>query len=61
MSRTQSSNRLDSDLLDRVDRLTEAAGLTRTLVIEQAIKNDLPEQESFQRSMENPATRTIHT
>jgi len=60
MARTQISIKLDSDLLDRIDRLAEAADVTRTLVIEQAIKNDLPEQEAFQKSMESPAMRAIH-
>ena len=60
MPRTQISIKLDQDLLARVDQLAEAAGTNRTAVIEQAIKNDLPEQEAFQRSLENPAIRAIH-
>lgn len=60
MNRTQVSIKLDAALLTRVDRLAEAAGVTRTQVIEQAITNDLPEQEAFQKSMENPAMRAIH-
>ena len=60
MARTQISIKLDEDLLARVDRLAEAAGTNRTAVIEQAVKNDLPRQEDFQRSLENPILRAIH-
>lgn len=60
MPRTQISIKLDEALLVRVDQLAEAAGTNRTAVIEQAVKNDLPEQEAFQRSLENPAVRAIH-
>ena len=60
MPRTQISIKLDEDLLTRVDQLAEAAGTNRTAVIEQAIKNDLPQQEDYQRSLENPIVRAIH-
>lgn len=60
MSRTQISIKLDDDLLKRVDQLAESTGTNRTAVIEMAIKNDLPEQEAFQESMENPVIRAIH-
>lgn len=60
MPRTQISIKLDDDLLARVDRLAEDTGLTRTAIIEQAVKTDLPEQEAFQRSLENPILRAIH-
>ncbi|MEQ9454560.1 MAG: ribbon-helix-helix protein, CopG family [Phycisphaeraceae bacterium] len=60
MSRTQISIKLDTALLERVDALAEATGQNRTAVIEMAIKNDLPEQEAFQKSMENPVMREVH-
>jgi len=60
MPRTQISIKLDQDLLTRVDELAEAVGSNRTAVIEQAVKNDLPEQEAFYKSLENPAIRTLH-
>jgi metal-responsive CopG/Arc/MetJ family transcriptional regulator len=60
MPRTQISIKLDEDLLARGDALAESAGANRTAVIEQDIKNDLPEQEAFQRSLENPVIRAIH-
>ena len=60
MPRTQISIKLDSDLLARVDQLAEDVGVTRTAIIEQAVKNDLPEQETFHQSLENPIIRGIH-
>lgn len=60
MARTQISIKLDSDLLERIDKLAEDVGITRTAIIEQAVKNDLPEQESFHKSLENPLMRGIH-
>ncbi len=60
MPRTQISIKLDEDLLARVDRLAEDTGLTRTAIIEQAVKTDLPEQEAFQRTLENPVIRALH-
>ena len=60
MPRIQISIKLDEDLLARVDQLAEATGTNRTAVIEQAVKNDLPEQEAFQQSLENPTIRALH-
>lgn len=60
MAKTQISIKLDSDLLARIDRLVESSGRNRTAVIEEAINNDLPEQEAFERSMEVPVVRAIH-
>ena len=60
MARAQISIKLDEELLARVDQLAEDASVTRTAVIEQAIANDLPEQEAFYRSLENPVIRAIH-
>lgn len=60
MPRVQISIKLDEDLLARVDRLAEDTGYTRTAIIEQAVKADLPEREAFQRSLENPILRAIH-
>jgi len=60
MSRTQISIKLDTDLLARIDKLAEDINVTRTAIIEQAIKNDLPEQESFHKSLENPVIRGLH-
>lgn len=60
MPRIQISIKLESDLLARVDQLAVDIGVTRTEVIERAIINDLPEQESFHRSLENPVMRGIH-
>ena len=60
MSRTQISNKLDSDLLERINNLAEDINVTRTAIIEQAIKNDLPEQESFHKSLENPLINAMH-
>lgn len=60
MARTQISIKLDEDLLVRVDKLAADVGSNRTAVIEQAIKNDLPEQEAFHKSLENPVMRAIH-
>ena len=58
--RTQISIKLDTDLLERIDKLASDVGITRTAVIEQAVKNDLPEQESFHESLENPVIRAMH-
>jgi len=58
--RTQISIKLDTDLLERIDNLASEVGITRTAVIEQAVKNDLPEQESFHKSLENPVIRAMH-
>lgn len=60
MSRIQISIKLNSDLLDRIDKLAKDVGVTRTAIIEQAVENDLPEQESFHKSLENPLIRGIH-
>jgi len=60
MPRAQISIKLDEDLLTRVDKLAKVIGTNRTAIIERAIKNDLPEQEAFERSMANPAVRAIH-
>jgi len=60
MSRTQISIKLDTDLLERIDKLAEDINVTRTAIIEQAIKNDLPEQESFHKSLENPIINAMH-
>ena len=60
MTRTQISIKLDTDLLERIDRLAESIGSTRTAIIEQAIKNDLPESERYYRSLENPVVRSVH-
>ncbi len=60
MPKTQISIKLDADLLDRIDLLAADIGSNRTAVIEQAIKNDLPEQEAFHKSLENPLVRAIH-
>lgn len=60
MAKTQISIKLDSDLLERIDKLAEDVGITRTAIIEQAVQNDLPEQESFHKSLENPLMRGIH-
>ena len=58
--RTQISIKLDSVLLERVDKLAADVGITRTAVIERAVKNDLPEQESFHKNLENPVIRAMH-
>jgi predicted DNA-binding protein len=60
MPRIQISIKLDEDVLARLDRLAEDTGYSRTAIIEQAVKADLPEREAFQRSLENPILRTIH-
>lgn len=60
MPRTQISIKLDNDLLARIDRLAEDTGSTRTAIIEQAAKADLPEREAFQRTLENPVLRALH-
>ncbi len=60
MPRTQISIKLDDDILARIDRLAADVGSTRTAVIEKAIENDLPEQEAFHRSLENPVVRAVH-
>lgn len=60
MSRTQISIKLEDGLLERIDQLAESVGVTRTAVIEKALKDDLPQQEAFHRSLENPVIRAIH-
>tara|TARA_R110002072_G_scaffold95141_3_gene209681 strand:+ start:3883 stop:4236 length:354 start_codon:yes stop_codon:yes gene_type:complete len=60
MPKTQISIKLDSDLLHRIDKLAADVGVTRTAIIEQALNNDLSEQESFHKSLENPLMRGIH-
>jgi len=60
MSRTQISIKLEASLLDRVDQLAEEDGVTRTAVIERAIRQNLPRQEEFNKSLENPLVRAVH-
>jgi metal-responsive CopG/Arc/MetJ family transcriptional regulator len=60
MPRTQISIKLDTDLLKRIDQFASEVGVTRTAVIEKALKNDLPEQEAYYESLENPIVRGIH-
>ena len=60
MARSQISIKLDEDLLAQVDRLAADIGVNRTALIEQAIKNDLPRQEAFHKSLENPIVRAVH-
>lgn len=60
MARTQISIKLDEDLLARIDQLAAEVGTTRTAVIEKAVENDLPQQEAFHKSLENPVVRAIH-
>lgn len=60
MAKTQISIKIDSFLLERIDKLAEDIRTSRTAIIEQAVKNDLPEQEAFHESLENPLIRGIH-
>lgn len=60
MARTQISIKLNDELLARIDRFAEDSGVTRTAIIEKALENDLPEQEAFARSLENPVIRAVH-
>lgn len=60
MPTSQISIRIDSELLGRVDALADADGLSHTAVIERAIRKDVPQQEAYNRSLENPAVRMIH-
>ena len=61
MSKTQISIKLDTDLLGRIDQLAEDVGVTRTAIIEKALKNDVPSQEAFYRSLEDPVMRAVHS
>lgn len=60
MSRTQISIKLDTDLLKKIDQFAEDVGVTRTSLIEQCIKNELPRQEENYRLLENPLVRSMH-
>lgn len=60
MSRTQISIKLDTDLLEKIDQFAEDIGVTRTSIIEQCIKNELPRQEENYRQLENPLVRAMH-
>jgi predicted transcriptional regulator len=60
MARKPISITLDEDMIARIDRLAEDEGRTRTSVIERALRNDLPEQEKFNRTLENPLVREAH-
>lgn len=60
MSKRPISISIETDLLDRVDRLAELRGDTRTAVIERAIRNDIAEQEEFIESLANPVVRGVH-
>lgn len=60
MARTQISIKIDDELLTRVDRLAEATGETRTSIIEQAVRQDISEQEWYHHSLENPIVRALH-
>lgn len=51
---------LDEKMIERLDRLAADAEVSRTAIIEKALENDLPKQESFQQSLENPVVRAIH-
>lgn len=51
MSRTQISIKLDSGLLEKIDKFAEDIGVTRTSIIEQCIKNELPRQEENYRML----------
>ncbi|MEX0876914.1 MAG: ribbon-helix-helix domain-containing protein [Phycisphaerales bacterium] len=60
MSRKPISITLEESMIARIDKFAEDIGVTRTAIIEQAIKNDLPEQEAFHKCLENPVIRGIH-
>ena len=60
MPRTQISIKLDEDLLGRIDQLAVDEGNTRTGVIERALRDAIPQQEWFNRTLENPLVRTLH-
>lgn len=60
MTRRPISITLDEEMIARIDQLAADINVTRTAIIEQALKNDLPEQESFHESLENPLMRGIH-
>ncbi|MCA9305011.1 MAG: ribbon-helix-helix protein, CopG family [Phycisphaerales bacterium] len=57
MAKKPISFTIDEDLLARLDRVAELRGETRTDVIERALRNDLPEQESMLESVANPLKR----
>lgn len=50
---------LEESLIDRLDALCDLEGSTRTAIIERALHNDLPDQESYQRMLENPVLRVL--
>ncbi len=60
MPRTQISIKLDTHLLEQIDQFAENIGVTRTSIIEQCIKNELPRQEENYRLLENPLIRKLH-
>jgi len=60
MPRSQISIKLDSNLLAEVDQFAEDIGVTRTSIIEQCIKNELPRQEENYKLLANPLVRTLH-
>ncbi|MEO1716948.1 MAG: ribbon-helix-helix domain-containing protein [Planctomycetota bacterium] len=57
MPKTQTSIKIDSDLMARVDRLAKMRGESRTAVIERCLRNAVPELEQYFENMQNPAFR----
>lgn len=61
MARRPISISLEPALIERVDRIAEARGETRTDVIERAILNALDGEEKFLERLENPVFREVVT
>lgn len=61
MARRPISISLEPDLIERVDRIAEARGETRTDVIERAILNALDGEEKLLHRLENPVFREVVT
>ncbi len=60
MTKRPISITLDEPMIERLDALAALEGTTRTAIIERALRNDLPEQESFHKDLENPLMRALH-
>lgn len=59
MAKEVTTVRLDKELLDRIDRVAEARGESRSITIERMLKNEVPGEEDFIQQMEQGLMRGL--
>ena len=60
MNRPKISISIDPELLERIDRVAEARGESRSATIEAVLKGGVETQEEFLRDLENPIWRAVY-